>query len=1408
MNSSTHSSAPYPWKRFWRKLDNSSNLEPSGHGTDDQFLEASVVSLYGDEAEIAKGLYELSGLLELPILVLLGRPGSGKSTELERAKQSKLLEQNGWKLIYRQAKEFDGNIDRIFEKVDSELAKGAKVRLVLDGVDELLMENPKFLNILEAGLRQRAALIGEQHKLRVVVSCRAAEWPDGKLANLVTKDAIVVARLCQLDRLSAKSFVEDQLGDGAKLFWAEILKLNITILAVWPHSLSELVCSFKKSGGKLPATLFELIQQSAIRRCDVDHSETDRERRFRLREHRVDPEWLYRVTGRVAALSCFAAKSCVATNPGEGDAEALTVEEILSSPEVWQGHELKNISQEDLDSLKRTAMFEVNASGCLVFAHQLFREFMAAAWLADSATTVSQLKSIFGTEDGEDAWSHFPQLAAIAAWLASHPSQREWREFLMRCDPTVLLRADSASLPNSEKHQIVQALLDRALRVGAIDPSWQHRHLSGLACEGLGQILRPYLLDFREAAEAARDLAIDIVREANVTEAVVWLWEAVRHPSVKLRPDMAYALSEVAINGSDSEWKEVLSGEIPLDSQGALLGAALKVMVPRKLKVSDVLHHLIPKKQFGIIGIYDIVHREMGAFVHAEEAVKIVEHSTRHRSSGFGESWDKTESSLLSRALCLLSEKLESAEAMSAFAEWWGVAILNHSPKPSWDEAGVNLVQMGFTRPSRRRSLINCVLKSKRFKNIDGGDYFWLNFDSFVRLPEDVEWLIEELHEGDDRAQVVLARFLKRAFYDPSVDGTAKDRLLDAYRRNPTLRSVLPTVSNGKSIFEVIREQADAYRKDSEMQSKKAAKERANQVDRQKRELGEFKRQSRLDFDKGDWRAWAKVSSYIFYKRKPSGGVVELDDIDEIHSLGEAWMLEAALRWLRQKAPEFSQHMQKSNLEIPSTWALYVVRKHCSASGDQMPHVDPGWLPYVFNMMMRSGWGNEEFAVEKLVVSLQPESVSAIFEVLLHEYLHDGGMWSVKVLDGVSDRAVPMLKKMLQDNPIQVQGIKNVLGWLAAKSIDDANAVALEWMQRVDVGQVGAEDVALMAAILIHLRGGCWAEVKNLVWHRPNVASKVLLKAFSRVGLHIETELDVSEWPSEYLADLAELLVMTFPHNRDDERPNGEVTARQEVSYARNFLINKIGERGMTGAVRRLEALRLASTKRWLRHVHLAARRADISMRWEPILPSELKALARDHDLILVRNDYDLLRVVLRALEQYERELQQTSHGQALRNDNDGAPKHEESLSDHLAQWLREKLKLHRIRENQTVRQKREDITVLLNRPGMAPLSVCIEVKKDDSLNLFSKMETQLLEDYLKNQDDRTCGIYVVYWFGDHQSAVPPGVSTMEEASLRLAKQAESLSIDPYYIATKVLDCRNLKINSRRRSRRTRVSKK
>lgn len=1333
-------------------------------------------------------LRTLPDLLKSPALVLLGRPGAGKTTELKQAYDKGLFGEDTSSVLYKRASSFGSqDAPTIMADVTKLETEGRPIRLVLDGADEWLMEDSRFLNALEELLQERRQRSAAP-ELRLVISCRAAEWPEGKLAHLWPTGQFTVAKLCQLDEVSARAFVRAHLGEKAESFWEEVHRLKLQFLAIWPHSLSGLVEEFRENNGALPATLFDLVKRTALRRSDVHHSETDPERRKRLREHDASVDWTYRLASRAAALGCFSGCSRISLQFGPHIPGVLPSEVLMDGKEPLPDGSTRSISQADLEELPRTALFDRFGDN-LIFSHQLMREFLAASWLADRALPVAQLSILLGSYRADGRWRHFPQLSAVAAWLASNPVSTDWRRFLITHDPAVLLRADAAGLAEPEKLEIAKALLECALKDRALDTSWQHRHLRGLACQGLAEVVRPYLRNFSGEAEAARQLAIELVRECQIRDCTSDLWQAIQRTEVSYRSLMAHALFE--IDKGSERWQDVLDQGIVLDKEGALLGAALLILVPHQLKVRDVLDHLIPKRSFGFMnGLYVDAYDAMPDLIEDGDVIPIIRHSARHHGLGFNESWRRNEDSILSRALRRLGEMIDQDEAMAAFIEWWWSAILSHQQALNWDDTPVKLGELGFDLPQRRHAALKCAVKHPKLSCLKGGDVFWTYFDVFIRVNEDVPWLISQIENCQPREELIYARWLNDAFYRCHSIPGIREQLLLIYQKSTAVRETLPTPENGRDIFEQLDFQWEMrLDKDRKRSEDFAAKTKQWSDDKEQAVKGwTLRAQSQLA--EGNWRAWQSVENALFHQKYPGGGPVDLDLVDELKSQDEPWMLETARLWLKHKPPLFPVADKDTalDLQVSSLRALYALWDRLDGDAEVDQGIRSGWLPHILACLFRFSWQSGNFNLQNCIRRFLPESAEALLAVFRADYTGSGDSWAVSELDLVATQAIQPLKQLLLEVPPKPYGFLTAMQWLAKHDLTAAEEVARHWLSQYNGETLEEADVVLMSTILLHLEGRLWPEIKDRLFSQREVAAKVLNHAFYRIGFDFDKQVDLSQWPSAYLADVAELMIRTFPPKKDRYQDD---ETDDSTRHARDRMIAALGDRGMADEISRLEALQIKGTERWFRQVHLRASKEQQATLWKPLAPSKLLEMAAAHDLRLVHTADDLINVVLAALETYQQDLMSSNKldGRHLRHENDDSPKQENALSDQLVEWLKQRLKIYGLREVSNYDGKRTDILIQVQPPDREPLSLVVEVKKDHSDLLLEKMETQLKHLYLE-REGRTHGIYLVFWFEDGAHSAHPGVPTFDEAREHLSGQAESLSEGRFVIKAHILDCR------------------
>ena len=321
----------------------------------------------------------------------------------------------------------------------------------------------------------------------------------------------------------------------------------------------------------------------------------------------------------------------------------------------------------------------------------------------------------------------------------------------------------------------------------------------------------------------------------------------------------------------------------------------------------------------------------------------------------------------------------------------------------------------------------------------------------------------------------------------------------------------------------------------------------------------------------------------------------------------------------------------------------------------------------------------------------------------------------------------------------------------------------------------------------------------------------VLLRVADRVDY--DRKLMFPLLSEQQLGDLYLQVRKVFPPELDPPFKGGFVPPRQSVVYFRNDLINALESRGTDAACQQL--LRLASAlpseSLWLRWRYNTARSSKRRQGWKPLHPKEVLELSLRSHARTIRDQSDLVALVIESLERLAVKLTRTTlpRSQDLWR-WDGAeharknfrPKDEAFLSDYIARWLRDDLSERQIvvgREVQPRLGQRTDIylSAIPTNPTGAPsetFTVVIEVKGCWHQDVRSSLETQLVNDYLR-PNGLTHGIYLVGWFVSNGIASSQNQllsKTYEEARIEVdgfARKFDGKTV-PESVTGFVLDCR------------------
>lgn len=253
-----------------------------------------------------------------------------------------------------------------------------------------------------------------------------------------------------------------------------------------------------------------------------------------------------------------------------------------------------------------------------------------------------------------------------------------FRGLVLRHDPLVLLRMDSASLPESEREEIVEALLEATSEVRVVDPAIHHSHLPSLRHGELAAQLSRWLLD-NNGSDSVKELAVEIAEKTRLTGIAGLLWQLYPEATGRLRVRIADALYQLAEEGFDEEWKAVLRDGFPQDEEGRLLGAALEIMAvdSGKMALREVIDAILPDRKFRVWGLYAMVVRNLhkqltpedlpAVFAKLGERPRLI-HDSLSVAKEFNEA-----------AVRLAFRNFGRPEVAAALADYWHACIRDHA---------------------------------------------------------------------------------------------------------------------------------------------------------------------------------------------------------------------------------------------------------------------------------------------------------------------------------------------------------------------------------------------------------------------------------------------------------------------------------------------------------------------------------------------------------------------------------------------------------------------------------------------------------------------------------------------------------------------------------------------------------
>lgn len=542
---------------------------------------------------------KLEDLEELPLLILLGDPGMGKTTEIKKAvrntrssatSEDMVLHLDARELLHTEASLQKYWFDRT--KWKRALASSGTIWVYFDGFDESAGKISNLSGIIREELRSAF----EEHpdlrtRLKLRFVSRPVGWDSGLAAfarDLFSEDeredteshSIEEYFLSPLTVDDVKSAAASEGIDG-KRFIQALQQQDIESLAIRPPHLQWLLHRYKNSGTLLDskADLFwEGMYQVAASEGATNN-----------------PDMLRALSGRIAFLSMFGNKPILSPGDSRG-----TSSDILFMRDAEGGTESTTVGEVDaslvaLNETLHSGFFSAVSEGQVVWGHQSYPEFLAAKYLADLDLPIEQKLALLANPDDAER-RIIPLLSEVAAWAASLDPRM--LAALIDLDPERLVLSDVA-LNNKEARTALARGFLESLERGSIVPSrwYYHSELENLNGDHLHQTLLPFIVN-RSLEPKTRDIAIDIAIAGKVTTLANVIAQVALDPNIPeyLRRGAAYFVSRLGNDSSKEALLPLIDQEIADDPAQNLKGYALISNWPDRLPVSEVIEVFSPPR--------------------------------------------------------------------------------------------------------------------------------------------------------------------------------------------------------------------------------------------------------------------------------------------------------------------------------------------------------------------------------------------------------------------------------------------------------------------------------------------------------------------------------------------------------------------------------------------------------------------------------------------------------------------------------------------------------------------------------------------------------------------------------------------------------------------------------------------